>query len=476
MVQLYGISQMVTSLSLEGYCTSLSGVFLVYSVCGRKWGKNSVLGRFVVFSSKFVWKSQVPFKVKSFVWLVAHKKVNTNDMLQVRRPYKALSPDICILCMKHGESADHLFLHCSLTIGLWYRLFQLTKTDWVPPRSIFDMMSIKFNGFGSSKRGIVLWQAASIALIQVVWWERNTRIFEDKARNSEYLWDSIVFLASLWAFCSKVFKGTPLNVLQLDWVKFFLLSHICIDMLHLIWPPKAAILFVKYTPQWKWLREELKRVDREKTPWLIVLMHAPMYSSNVAHYMEGESMRAVFESWFVHAKVDLIFAGHVLPMKDRTSAIHLVGKNFGPSEAKCISIPQTLHKIDFEEKVCVVDMQYRISNIHYNITNGDRYPIPDKSAPVYITVGDGGNQEGLAGRFVDPQPEYSSFREASYGHSTLEIKNRTHAFYHWNRNDDGKKVPTDSVVFYNQYWARNLQRRRLKRNHIRTIERGTATF
>nr|CAN76341.1 hypothetical protein VITISV_026820 [Vitis vinifera] len=95
---------------------------------------------------------------------------------------------------------------------------QLVKTDWVPPRSIFDMMSIKFNGFGSSKRGIVLWQAASIALIRVVWWERNARIFEDKARNSEYLWDSIVFLASLWAFCSKVFKGTSLNVLQLDWL------------------------------------------------------------------------------------------------------------------------------------------------------------------------------------------------------------------------------------------------------------------
>ncbi|RVW53836.1 Trafficking protein particle complex II-specific subunit 120-like [Vitis vinifera] len=38
-------SQMVISLSLEGYCTSLSGVFQVYSICGRRWGKNSVLGR-----------------------------------------------------------------------------------------------------------------------------------------------------------------------------------------------------------------------------------------------------------------------------------------------------------------------------------------------------------------------------------------------------------------------------------------------
>ncbi|RVW92050.1 hypothetical protein CK203_037097 [Vitis vinifera] len=36
----------------------------------------------------------VPFKVKSFVWLVAHKKINTNDLLQLRRPYKAFSPDI----------------------------------------------------------------------------------------------------------------------------------------------------------------------------------------------------------------------------------------------------------------------------------------------------------------------------------------------------------------------------------------------
>ena len=80
------------------------------------------------------------------------------------------------------------------------------------------MLSINYNDFGLSKRGIVLWQAASIALIWVVWRERNARIFEDKVRNSEYLWDSIHFLASLWAFCSKDFKGTLLNVLQLDWI------------------------------------------------------------------------------------------------------------------------------------------------------------------------------------------------------------------------------------------------------------------
>ena len=133
---------------LEGFMRSLDGLHLSPSVSdARFWPLSSsrlfsvkyfflALSQFSsspqVFPSMVVWKSQVPFKVKSFVWLMAHKKVNTNDMLQLKRPYKALSPDICIMCMKHGESADHLFLHCSLTIGLWHRLFQLAKMDWVP--------------------------------------------------------------------------------------------------------------------------------------------------------------------------------------------------------------------------------------------------------------------------------------------------------------------------------------------------------
>jgi len=184
--------------------------------------------------------------------------------------------------------------------------------------------------------------------------------------------------------------------------------------------------FVKYTPQWLWLKNEFKRVDREKTPWLIVLMHSPMYNSNEAHYMEGESMRAAFEKWFVKYKVDLVFAGHV-------------------------------H---------AYERSYRISNVNYNITSGNRYPVPDKSAPVYITVGDGGNQEGLASRFYNPQPDYSAFREASYGHSVLQLKNRTHAIYQWNRNDDGNPVPADTVMFHNQYWTSSTRRRRLKKNHL----------
>ncbi|XP_010678957.2 purple acid phosphatase 6 isoform X1 [Beta vulgaris subsp. vulgaris] len=170
--------------------------------------------------------------------------------------------------------------------------------------------------------------------------------------------------------------------------------------------------FTKYTPQYNWFQAELEKVDRHETPWLIVLMHTPLYNSDNYHYMEGESMRVIFEPWMVSFKVDLVLAGHV-------------------------------HAYERSE---------RVSNIQYNITDGLSTPIRDLSAPVYITLGDGGNIEGIADNFIYPQPSYSAYREASFGHAMLEIKNRTHAYYTWHRNQDDEAVASDSTWFYNRFW------------------------
>lgn len=168
----------------------------------------------------------------------------------------------------------------------------------------------------------------------------------------------------------------------------------------------------KYTPQWTWLADELGRVDRKATPWLIVLIHSPWYNSNNYHYMEGETMRVQFEQWLVDAKVDLVLAGHV-------------------------------HSYERSR---------RFSNVAYNIVNGKATPVRDMDAPVYVTIGDGGNIEGIANNFTEPQPAYSAFREASFGHATLEIKNRTHAYYAWHRNHDGAKAVADSVWLTNRHY------------------------
>ncbi|KAJ4792449.1 Purple acid phosphatase [Rhynchospora pubera] len=168
----------------------------------------------------------------------------------------------------------------------------------------------------------------------------------------------------------------------------------------------------KYTPQYKWLEKEFPKVNRSETPWLIVMMHSPWYNSYNYHYMEGETMRVMFEPWFVQYKVDMVFAGHV-------------------------------H---------AYERSHRISNVAYNIVNGKCTPVPNQDAPVYITIGDGGNLEGLATNMTEPQPSYSAFRESSFGHAILDIKNRTHAYYTWHRNQDGAKVMADSMWFTNRFW------------------------
>ena len=89
-------------------------------------------------------------------------------MLQLRRSYKALSLDACLSCMENGEIVNHIFLHSPLSLGLWYILFSLAHVDWVPPKSICDMIIISYRGLGSTNRGTVLWQFTCLALMWVV--------------------------------------------------------------------------------------------------------------------------------------------------------------------------------------------------------------------------------------------------------------------------------------------------------------------
>jgi hypothetical protein len=58
------------------------------------------------------------------------------------------------------------------------------------------------------------------------------------------------------------------------------------------------------------------------------------------------------------------------------------------------------------------------------------------AAPYYVTIGDGGNREGLAAKWSNPQPAWSAFRQASYGHGELQVFNSTHMLWEWHQNPD----------------------------------------
>ncbi|KAK8964440.1 Purple acid phosphatase 15 [Platanthera guangdongensis] len=156
--------------------------------------------------------------------------------------------------------------------------------------------------------------------------------------------------------------------------------------------------------QYTWLKEDLLKVDRDETPWVVAAWHSPWYNSYSSHYQEFECMRQENEGLLYQYHVDIIFSGHV--------------------------------------------HAYERMNRVYNYTL-------DSCGPVYITVGDGGNIEQIdvdhaddpgkcpsqndnipefggvchinfssgsaKGKFCwDQQPEWSAFRESSFGHGILE--------------------------------------------------------
>ena len=55
----------------------------------------------------------------------------------------------------------------------------------------------------------------------------------------------------------------------------------------------------------------LSAVNRTLTPWIIVICHAGLYNSYVAHYKEADTFRAVYEPIFLQSQVDLVYSGHV---------------------------------------------------------------------------------------------------------------------------------------------------------------------
>ena len=134
--------------------------------------------------------------------------------------------------------------------------------------------------------------------------------------------------------------------------------------------------------QYRWLERDLRAVDRSVTPWLIVMMHAPWYNSNIGHRGEAELMRLDMEPLLYEHGVDIVLSGHVHAY-ERTHAVY----------------------------------------------NG----CPDECGPVYLNLGDGGNREGAYVPWLLPQPAWSAFREGTFGAGLLRIVNSTHALYGWTR-------------------------------------------
>ena len=138
--------------------------------------------------------------------------------------------------------------------------------------------------------------------------------------------------------------------------------------------------------QRQWLLNDLKAVDRSRTPWIVVQSHVPFYTSNLAHPGEGDFMRQAYEPILFGHGVDLIIAGHV-------HAYERIGPIYNYTLTSC--------------------------------------------GPTFIDLGDGGNRENTNVDWIDPQPGFSAFRESSFGVGSVTFESETSATYTWHRDACG---------------------------------------
>ncbi|TQE05371.1 hypothetical protein C1H46_008961 [Malus baccata] len=125
-----------------------------------------------------IWKSKAPPKVKILVWLVVNGNLNTCDRIQRRNSLMCLSPHWCSLCKAKEEGVNHIFLHCSYSIQLWWKLFQEVKVSWVIPKGCFELLGTNFKALGKGKKSKVLWGCLVSAIFWNIWLERNKRFLK----------------------------------------------------------------------------------------------------------------------------------------------------------------------------------------------------------------------------------------------------------------------------------------------------------
>jgi hypothetical protein len=160
--------------------------------------------------------------------------------------------------------------------------------------------------------------------------------------------------------------------------------------------------------QYKWLESDLASIDRTKTPWLIVVMHCPWYNSNLAHTSEQQAvlMRDSMEPLLYKHQVNMVIAGHV----------HAYERSWP---------------------------------VYKNETVSDGI--------VYIVIGDGGNREGHASTYSDPQPSWSAYRNGTqYGHGEISLWDQNKMTWRWMRNVDGEVISKDEIVLCNSALGHNV--------------------
>ncbi|CAK0736397.1 hypothetical protein CVIRNUC_000740 [Coccomyxa viridis] len=218
--------------------------------------------------------------------------------------------------------------------------------------------------------------------------------------------------------------------------------------------------YIDYTEdsqQWLWLKGDLARIDRTLTPWVTVSFHNPWYTTDTS-YKEFEQMRIAMEPLVYAAGVDSFFYGHVHAYERSTPVFKYTVDPCGPVHIT-IGDGGNSEGISFLDNYQHPKLQFEDRNGGCPMVNASQ-PRPSYLLPLNpsqdpwswyqrtLTFQADGNSTGVGnppGYCYKEQPAWSAYRESSFGHGTLDLVNDTHALWSWHANQDSNAVARDQV-------------------------------
>ncbi|GAU36842.1 hypothetical protein TSUD_213660 [Trifolium subterraneum] len=141
-------------------------------------------------ATSLIWHSQVPLKVSLLAWRLLRDWLPT----KVNLTYRGIIPvedSHCVSGCGAVESAQHVFISCSIFGSLWPLISSWVGSSMVTTQTLSDHFVQFTTSTGGTRARRSFMQLIWLACVWVVWTERNHRLFGGSANSSLHMLDKI---------------------------------------------------------------------------------------------------------------------------------------------------------------------------------------------------------------------------------------------------------------------------------------------
>ncbi|XP_026384730.1 uncharacterized protein LOC113280301 [Papaver somniferum] len=163
---------------------------------------------------KFLWKSDIPYKISFMLWENFHDSLPTLCMLEHRGVN--IQNTICSLCNREEETKYHIFLRCDLAKQVFDYFVKACHVNWNLPAAVFDLFQYWKGVVLNGKMKEVL-EELIYAILWHLWKTRNNMTFGGKKQIFEEVCLNIKQSIIRWCFEKDIFRGYYVSQFFFNW-------------------------------------------------------------------------------------------------------------------------------------------------------------------------------------------------------------------------------------------------------------------